>query len=275
MSINPDFDQAVTRYLSSLTHLHSANSHNLPICRICRGATGVKNDAGEHWEICRPCQSHRTTPGIHPTELADGTGFIIYALEYADRSVDQSLRDMYQYKLLPPGHTTREGISEEGQRVRALLYATLRDHLPLLEQKAGTVEVITHVPSTSTTPRRDPHALADAIDSAVGKLPGIAPHRRLLAPGQGGASSSRVVDPDRFSPVDPDSVAGRHVLLVEDTWVTGSSAQSAAVSLHRAGAARVTVVCIARMLTAQWQAGHYVTSYYADFPPPSPRFPVF
>lgn len=103
MSINPDFDQVVTRYLSSLTHLHSANGHDPPvcrICRICRGATGVRNDAGEHWEICRPCQSHRITPGISLTALADGTGFIIYALEYADRSVDQSLRGMWLFRDL-------------------------------------------------------------------------------------------------------------------------------------------------------------------------------
>lgn len=275
MNTDPVFDQAVTRYLASLTHLHSVNGHSLPVCRICRGPTGVKNDAGEHWEMCRPCQGHRTTPGIRPSELAESAGFIIYALEYADRSVDQSLRDMYQYKLLSPGHTAGEGISQQGQRIRALLYATLRDHLPRVEKNVGSVEVITHIPSTSTKPRRDPHALADAIDSAVSKLPGLARHRRLLVPGRGGVGSSRAVDPDRFCVVEPAEVAGRHVLLVEDTWVSGSSAQSAAVVLHRAGAARVTVLCVARMLTAQWRAGHYLTSHYADFPPPSPQFRVF
>lgn len=146
MRIDPAFDQVATRYLESLTHLHSANGHHLPVCRICRGATAVQDPSGEHWKICRPCLQHRHTSRIDPRELADAVGFIIYALEYADRSIDQSLRDMYQYKILPPGHTTRQGISEPGQRIRTLLYVTLQDSLPLLARTVGPVDLITEVP---------------------------------------------------------------------------------------------------------------------------------
>ena len=80
MSIGSDFDGQVSRYLGSLTHLHSANGHGLPVCRVCRGATGVQ-DSGVHWGICGRCRDQRYTPGIHPRELADFTGFIVYALE--------------------------------------------------------------------------------------------------------------------------------------------------------------------------------------------------
>lgn len=274
MSIGSDFDGQVSRYLGSLTHLHSANGHGLPVCRVCRGATGVQ-DSGVHWGICGRCRDQRYTPGIHPRELADFTGFIVYALEHAGGSADQTLRDMYQYKLFSPGKSHGSVIPEAGQRVRALLYVTLRDHLPALETRAGRVEVITHVPSTSTDPRRDRHALADAIDSAVDKLPGMAPHRELLAAGMRNPGLSRVVDPARFSVIDPELVAGRHVLLVEDTWVTGASVQSAAVSLHRAGAVCVTVLCVARMLAEKWQIGRYLTSRYVALPPPSLSTPVF
>lgn len=162
-------------------------------------------------------------------------GFIIYALEYADRSIDQSLRDMYHYKILPPGQTTRQEISEPGQRIRTLLYVTLRDSLPLLAQTVGPVDITTEVPSTSTKPQRDRHALSDAIDSAVSHLPGIAPRRQLLVPRGDNAVSSRVLDPDRFGVTDTHQIARRHVLLVEDTWVTGASVQSAAVALLLAG----------------------------------------
>jgi hypothetical protein len=274
MRIDPAFDQAATRYLATLTHLHSPNGHDLPVCRICRGPTGVKNDSsGEHWEICGPCRSHRTAPGINSGELADTTGFIIYVLEHADRSADQSLRDMYQYKQLPPGSTTPQGVS--GGRIRTLLYITLRDNLPVLAHRFGPVEVITHVPSTSPKPRRDRQALSHAIDSAVGKLPGIAPHQSLLTPGSDSPGSPRAVDPDRFVVGDPHLVAGRHVLLVEDTWVSGGSAQSAAVSLHRAGARYVTVLCVARMLKAGWAEGRYLTSRYPTFHPPGPKVAIY
>lgn len=275
MSIGPDFDEQVARYLASLTHLHSANGHGLPVCQICRGGTGMQESTGKRWGICRRCWDQRNTPGIHPRELADFTGFIVYALEHANGSADQTLRDMYQYKLFSPGQSNGQVIPAAGQRVRALLYATLRDHLPALETMAGRIAVITHVPSTSTDPRRDRRALADAIDSAVSKLPGLAPHRELLAAGPRSPGQARVVDPARFLVTDPDQVAGRHVLLVEDTWVTGASVQSSAVSLHRAGAAHVTVLCVARMLAEKWQIGHYLTSRYSSFPPPSLSIPVF
>lgn len=273
MIINPGFDQAATRYLDSLTHLHSANSHDLPVCRICRGPTGV-NHVGEHWELCRPCQGHLNDAGINAQELADATGFIIYALKHADGSADQALRDMYRYKLTH-GRATRQEISEEGQRIRVLLYVTLRDNLADVLTASAPIDMITHVPSTSTHPGRDPYALGDALSSAISKLRGAPPHVDLLTPGAHKPAPSRTVDPDRFSVRDPGMVAGRHVLLVEDTWVTGASAQSAAVTLHRAGTTRVTVLCIARMLTAQWQAGHYLTSQYTTFPPPSSGIPVF
>ena len=275
MRIDPAFDHVATQYLESLTHLHSANGHHLSVCQICRGATAVREPSGEHWEICQPCWQHQHTRGIDPRELADAVGFIIYALEHADRSIDQSLRDMYQYKILPPGHTTRQGISGPGQRIRTLLYVTLRDSLPILARTVGPVDIITEVPSTSTKPGRDRHALSDAIDSAVSHLSGIAPRRQLLVPRGDNAGSSRVLDPDRFAVTDTHQMAGQHVLLVEDTWVTGASVQSAAVALHRAGAHRVTVLCVARLIREHWQPARYLTSQYASFSPPSAGLPVF
>lgn len=275
MRTDPAFDQIATQYLESLTHLHSANGHGLPVCQVCRGATAVRDSLGNHWTICRPCWQHRHTPGIAPGELAEAVGFIIYALEHADRSGDQSLRDMYQYKNLSPGQIAGQGISEPGQRIRTLLYVTLRDSLPLLSRTAGPVEIITEVPSTSTKPGRDRRALPDAIDSAVSQLPGIAPHHPLLVPRRDNAGASRALDPDRFGVIAPDRVVGRHVLLVEDTWVSGASVQSAAVALHRAGARRVTALCVARLIREQWAPAHYLISQYATFPPPSAELSVF
>ena len=43
-----------------------------------------------------------------------------------------------------------------------------------------------------------------------------------------------------------DAVDGENVLLIDDTWVSGGSAQSAAVALKRAGAGKVAVVVAGR-----------------------------
>jgi phosphoribosylpyrophosphate synthetase len=79
-------------------------------------------------------------------------------------------------------------------------------------------------------------------------------HRFLLSVGPGFGVPGRSVRPDRFAvpPEFTSRVAGRRVLLVDDTWTTGSKAQSAAVSLHAAGALSVTVLCVARWLRDDW-----------------------
>jgi hypothetical protein len=58
----------------------------------------------------------------------------------------------------------------------------------------------------------------------------------------------RAVQADRFHLPAPGLVADRHVLVLEDTWVTGASAQSAAVTLKDAGARAVTIRPLARWL---------------------------
>ena len=55
-----------------------------------------------------------------------------------------------------------------------------------------------------------------------------------------------------FTVKDPDAVKGRHVLLIDDSWTTGNSIQSAAVALKRAGADYVTVYCIARIINSSY-----------------------
>jgi len=57
----------------------------------------------------------------------------------------------------------------------------------------------------------------------------------------------RYFDPGRYA--TSRELAGASVLLIDDTWVSGSSAQSAAAALRRAGAAHVACVVIGRWLT--------------------------
>ena len=49
-----------------------------------------------------------------------------------------------------------------------------------------------------------------------------------------------------------EPVDGRSLLLIDDAWVSGSSAQSAAAALRDGGAATVACVVIGRWLTPGW-----------------------
>lgn len=79
--------------------------------------------------------------------------------------------------------------------------------------------------------------------------------RILLDIGPGYADApERVPHLDRFQlqPRYVDAVAGKHVLVVDDTWVSGDKAQSAALALKDAGASTVTLLCAARWLRYDW-----------------------
>ncbi|MFC3453531.1 hypothetical protein [Amycolatopsis speibonae] len=58
----------------------------------------------------------------------------------------------------------------------------------------------------------------------------------------------RFVVAQEFQP----AIHGRHVLVVDDTWVSGDKAQSAALALKASGATKVTILCVARLLKYDW-----------------------
>ncbi|MCK2236299.1 MULTISPECIES: phosphoribosyltransferase [unclassified Crossiella] len=115
----------------------------------------------------------------------------------------------------------------------------LRQHETCLASaaQAERFEVVAAVPSTRG---RLSHPLHRMLSSNIGRtrarfVPALAP-----VPG----FADRVFTPDRFQ-VCAD-VADRNVLLVDDTWTTGSHAQSACAALKDAGAARVGVLVLGR-----------------------------
>ena len=62
---------------------------------------------------------------------------------------------------------------------------------------------------------------------------------------------SRDLDPGHFRAAAP-LPAGAHVLLVDDTWARGGHAQSAALALRAAGAARISVLVAARWINEDY-----------------------
>ncbi|HYK31308.1 MAG TPA: phosphoribosyltransferase [Streptosporangiaceae bacterium] len=140
-------------------------------------------------------------------------------------------RYLWQYKS--PGPSAEAATA--GTVLLALLLVFLRDHGACGWRAAGFSQP-SHVAVVPTARAR----------------PGVHPLRRLIAPYLGWPwaelsarpdQRERDLDPSRFeaAPV-PDA----RVLLVDDTWTTGASAQSAAMALRRAGARSVATVVIGR-----------------------------
>jgi hypothetical protein len=63
-----------------------------------------------------------------------------------------------------------------------------------------------------------------------------------------GTSRERAVFPNQFTLNPETSLAGQHVLVLDDTWTTGANAQSAVLAARRAGAAAVSVMVVGRWL---------------------------
>jgi adenine/guanine phosphoribosyltransferase-like PRPP-binding protein len=60
----------------------------------------------------------------------------------------------------------------------------------------------------------------------------------------------RVFSVDKFEVLRP--LDGEAVLLIDDTWTTGASAQSAAATLRDAGAGPVAAAVIGRHMNREW-----------------------
>ncbi|HEY5879818.1 MAG TPA: phosphoribosyltransferase [Nakamurella sp.] len=67
-------------------------------------------------------------------------------------------------------------------------------------------------------------------------------------------AAQNVTDPRTFRPGNfvAHEVPARHVLVLEDTWVSGARAQSAAAKLKQEGARVVTALTVARWLRPEW-----------------------
>jgi hypothetical protein len=135
-----------------------------------------------------------------------------------------------------------------GVELAAVLWRFLAAHEACVARAAGVeaFELVTTVPSGDVA-RDERHPLR----WIAGELVGVTRERyvRLLRR-SGSTVSAREFDALRYEPVD--RVAGRSVLLIDDTWTTGASAQSASAALKAAGASAVAAVVIGRHLNREW-----------------------
>jgi predicted amidophosphoribosyltransferase len=201
-----------------------APRHGAGVCRRCLNLTA---DATGLCRACRAGEHHLAA--IVPISYSVGGEWLHHLIGSYKRDADP---------WVPDAITTLARICE----------AFLTAHEACVASAAGVecFELVTTVPSGD--PRRDAH---HPLRRIVGDL--VAPtrnrHERLLVC-TGTPAIPRHFDAARYRATRP--LSGAAVLLVDDMWTSGASAQSAAAALLDAGAGSVAAVVIARHLNRGW-----------------------
>jgi hypothetical protein len=209
------------------------------VCAVCRGP------AGPGYTRCYQCARHEV---LGPDLLADAVVPISYAVKGTAFAAD-----LWRYKA---GWSPRTEPAAARTSLLALLLAFLRDHGGCIWRQAGMTApgCLAVVPTGCGRP--GPHPLL-RLAAPYLRLPQA---RLVIRPGRQG----RDPDPSRFH-TERGSLRA-DVLLLEDSWVSGSSAQSAAAALKRAGAKRVAVIVLGRHLDPADRFGASLAARVAELP---------
>lgn len=193
------------------------------VCRRCFNLT-------DGYDLCFACE--------HGGDSIDVVAPISYSV-----AGEQLHHALAGYKRLPAGWArtlTRQ--------LAAVLWRHLGQHERCLARAAGVERFtwVTVVPSGAAS-RQPPHPLQEIVARLV------EPTRERYAPLL--RRTAHPVPPHSFSPdrfTAATDLAGEPVLLIDDTWTTGASAQSAAATLKKAGSGPIAVVVIGRHLNRGW-----------------------
>ncbi|MGC5289787.1 phosphoribosyltransferase [Micromonospora sp. DT231] len=136
-------------------------------------------------------------------------------------------------------YKSKPGSAQARWNLLALLLLFLQRHLDCVANRMGGAP--THVVVVpSTRGQAHPHPLQDLIGDRL-RLPWLA---ALSNPRHG--SETRTFQRDWFTVQLPVESVSVRPLILDDTWTTGSRAQSLAYALRSAGASSVAVVVLGR-----------------------------
>jgi hypothetical protein len=226
VSPRPGWDVLARSVRRQVPHLSAPPPGGRGLCAACRIPVRPGNAR------CYQCGQHaETLPGL----LADVVVPICYAAKGGEHA-----RNLWLYKSAQPG----AGLAQAA--LRALLIIFLRDHGRCVWRSAGMI-MPTHLAVVpSGRGRAGPHPLRALAGRCV-SLPWISLGLRLRdEPG------IRDLDAGRFRAAP---AAGARVALLDDTWTTGASAQSACAALRLAGARSVAVIVLGRHVSAPEPGG--------------------
>jgi hypothetical protein len=219
----PTATQLTERYANFLLPVLSTGAG---VCEVC--GTAVVGG----WPRCYQCnQAHTRLDAV-----ADTVDFVALAVKE-----EQLAYELWKYKGQPSAAQ-----SEIALRLAALLWRWLTTHEACFTGAAGCERfpLVTTVPSGGGRTGEHPleHMVGTVIPSTRDR------YRPLLRPTSHGALAGRVFDAGRWI---AEPLAGEPILVVDDTWTTGSHVQSAAAALKAAGAGPVAVVSIGRHFQRQ------------------------
>jgi hypothetical protein len=181
---------------------------------------------------CYQCTEHaESLPGL----TADAVVPVCYAPKGGPHA-----RNLWLYK------SGRPGAAAARADLLALLAVFLRDHGPCVWRSAGMTAPSHLAVVPSGRGRSGPHPLR-ALAEPLLALPWAPLGLRLP-----GDPVTREADPGRFSAAGLDGAA---VALLDDTWTSGASAQSASAALRLAGARSVAIIVLGRHLSPPVPAG--------------------
>lgn len=194
------------------------------VCAVCWTAVNPE------FRDCYTCNTARTKYG---PRLADVVVPIAVAVKR-----EQLAHELWHYKYDVDASVR----SRLRTRLAAVLWRFLEQHEDHVAEALDIprFEIVTTVPGTR--PREGEHPLTSIVGTIVGHTRGR--FQPLLAQGAD-AGKPHTLLADRYRPTCVLR-NGPTVLLIDDTWTTGGNAQSAAVALRRAGAAKVAIVVIGR-----------------------------
>jgi hypothetical protein len=189
-------------------------------CAVC--ATPVNG-----CDRCLTCERANTVPALSE---------IVVPLIYGIKG-NQSAEVLRGYKD-DPLRSTRAGYAGI---VNRLLYLGITLHERCVERQAGQpIDVRLTIPSVKNRPGPHPFTAIALRMNAISQSPCLAP--RL------GATHDHSISARHFRLTPDVDLTRRHVLLLDDTWTSGASAHSAALTLRRAGAQRVSIMVVGRWL---------------------------
>lgn len=231
-----EFARQARAYLfSQVGDCFTNTARGLGRCTVCTGPTGF-----DHVQLCQQCSRQRSDFG---GDLADLVIPLTYVRGYMSPQ-HQSQHMVQRYKSPVQPSEWCAGL------LRFMISAATAIHGPCIASVVGWWDTMTFVPSASRPGVEHPVVtLAQHVFEH-----GRSIDRVLIAPTVSIVHFNRHPRRDIFS-LSPGHVAhvcGKHVLVVDDTWVSGGKAQSASLTLKAAGATRVTVLCVARWLSHKW-----------------------
>jgi hypothetical protein len=197
--------------------------HGPGACPRCLNLTGAEG-------LCRACSANEHhLAAVVPISYSVGGEWLHHLIASYKRDADPSV---------PDAVTTLVELSEE----------FISAHEPCVATASAVSEfqLVTTVPSGD--PLRDLH---HPLRRIVGELvPATRDRYERLLVRSTTPAIPRVFDPSRYHATT--KLSGEAVLLIDDMWTSGASAEAGAAALRAAGAGTVAIVVIARHLNRGW-----------------------